>query len=196
MRDEDQSPQEAAPEEETPQAEEARSDEVTELREQLEEALREKGQFRTMAQRSQADLTNYKRRVEDEKAELRRSTNSELLLKMLSVVDDMNRALPHVPDDAVAPGWLEGLHLVQRNVASILHAEGVSKIDAVGKPFDPWESEAVHYQETYDAEDGIVIEVLRHGYKLHDRVLRPAQVIVAKKPEPEVQPETTEEETE
>ncbi len=75
---------------------------------ELEEALREKDQFRAMAQRAQADLINYRRRVEDEREELRRSANTGLILRILTVVDDLERALALVPDDAVSPGWLEG----------------------------------------------------------------------------------------
>ena len=192
MKGERQPPDAPPPEGEERQAPE--NDEVALQREQLEEALREKDQFRTMAQRAQADLANYKRRAAEEIQEVRSAANSRLLLKLLSIVDDLNRAVSLIPDDAVAPGWLEGLQLVQRNIDHILEAEGVSKIEAVGKPFEPWELEAVQYEETPDAEDGRVISVLRDGYKHHDKVLRAAQVIVAKKPEQQDQPENTEEE--
>ena len=192
MKGEGQPPDAPPPEGEERQAQE--NDEVALLGEQLEEALREKDQFRTMAQRAQADLANYKRRAAEEMVEVRSAANSRLLLNLLSIVDDLNRAVSLIPDDAVAPGWLEGVQLVQRNIDHILEAEGVSRIDAVGKPFEPWELEAVQYEETPDAEDGRVISVLRDGYKHHDKVLRAAQVIVAKKPEQQDQPENIEEE--
>ena len=192
MKGEGQPPDTPPPEGEEHQAQE--NDQVALQREQLEEALREKDQFRTMAQRAQADLANYKRRAAEEMVEVRSAANSRLLLNLLSIVDDLNRAVSLIPDDAVVPGWLEGLQLVQRNIDHILEAEGVSKIEAVGKPFEPWELEAVQYEETPDAEDGRVISVLRDGYKHHDKVLRAAQVIVAKKPEQQDQPENTEEE--
>ena len=165
----------------------------TELAE-LEEALREKDQFRALAQRAQADLINYRRRVEDEREELRRSANTGLILRILTVVDDLERALDLVPDDAVAPGWLEGLQLVQRNLHNLLDAEGVTKIEAEGKPFEPWEHEAVLYEETTESEEGLVVKVFRDGYRKHDRIVRPAQVSVAKAPEPQHQAETTQEE--
>ena len=76
----------------------------------------------------------------------------------------------------------------------ILDLEGVSKIEAEGQPFEPWEFEAVQYQETEDAEEGRVIEVVRNGYKRHDKVLRAAQVVVAKRPEPETGHEANEQE--
>ncbi len=165
----------------------------TELAE-LEEALREKDQFRALAQRAQADLINYRRRVEDEREELRRSANTGLILRILTVVDDLERALALVPDDAVAPGWFEGLQLVQRNLQNLLDAEGVTKIEAEGKPFEPWEHESVLYEETTETEEGLVVRVFRDGYRQHDRIVRPAQVSVAKAPEPQHQAETTQEE--
>ena len=169
-------------------------DEVTLMREQLDEALREKNQFRAMAQRAQADLVNYKRRAEEERGELIRNTNAQLLLKTLNIADDLNRALDLAPDGAAAPGWLEGLQLIQRNLDNILKSEGVVKIEASGQPFEPREHEAVFYEETSEGEEGIVISVIRDGYKLHGRVLRAAQVTVSKAPDPESLDPTTQEE--
>ena len=197
MGDEDKSSEASGPEETPAQDEvpEQELDDLTLLRAKLDEALREKDQFRTMAQRGQADLTNYRRRAAEEKDERARTAKSDLLLKVLSVIDDLDRALALIPDDAVAPGWLDGLNLVLRSMNSILDSEGVIKIEAVGQRFEPWEFEAVQYEETHDAEEGQVIKVVRDGYKHHDRVLRAAQVIVANKPEIQEQPETSGEET-
>ena len=192
MHEEEKPPEAPAPGDDAEQAPQEDDDAL--VREELEEALREKEQFRTMAQRSQADLANYKRRASEEMEELRRSAISRLLLKIISVVDDLDRALSLVPEDSVAPGWFEGLQLVGRNMNNVLESEGVSKIEALGQPFSPWELEAVQFEETTDAEEGNVTRVLREGYKHHDRVLRAAQVIVAKKPEPEVKPESNEQE--
>ena len=89
-----------------------------------------------------------------------------------------------LPEDAVAPGWMEGLSLVQRNMGNVLDSEGVTKINALGEPFEPWGHEAVFYQETPDGEEGIVTDVIRNGYKLYDRVIRAAQVVVSKAPTP------------
>ena len=164
------------------------------LREQLEEALREKAQFRAMAQRAQADLINYRRRAAEEREELARTANLQLLLKMLSVADNLNRALETVPGDADASGWLEGVRLVQRSLEHILESEGVTKIETEGQPFDPWEHEAVFSEETPDAQEGLIVRIIRDGYKLHDRVLRAAQVSVSKAPELERQQDTTQQE--
>lgn len=165
-------------------------DEMTLIHEQLDEALREKDQFRSMAQRAQADLINYRKRVTDEQQELRRNANADLIMKFLGVVDDFNRAMSMIPEDAVAPGWIEGLQLVQRNLGQILDSEGVEKIEAMGQPFEPWEHEAVLYQESPDAEEGMVTDVLRDGYKLYDKVIRAAQVIVSRAPDPDESQET------
>ena len=162
----------------------------------LEEALREKDQFRRLAQRSQADLLNYRRRAAAEIEEVRRRASADILLKVTGVVDDLERALGMVPEDAVAPGWLEGLNLVMRKMESVLETSGVQKIEALGRPFEPWQLEAVHYAETAEYEPGVVTEVFREGYMLDDMVLRAAQVVVAKEPEPPAQADTSVAETE
>ena len=157
-------------------------DGVSLMKAEMEEALREKEQFKVMAQRAQADLVNYRRRAADEQIEIRRNTNSTLLLKFLGIVDDIDRAIELMPEDVAGSGWVDGLELIRRNMKSILDSEGVEKIEAKGQRFEPWEHEAVSYQETPDGEDGMVTDVFRDGYKLHDRVLRAAQVVVSKTP--------------
>jgi molecular chaperone GrpE len=169
-------------------------DEAAGIREELEEALREKDQFRTMALRAQADLTNFKRRASEEQLEVRRTANTGLLLKVLSVMDDLERALALVPEDAVAEGWLDGLKLIKRNLDHLLDSEGVRRIDAYGKPFAPWEHEAVTYEEAADCDADTVVRVVREGYTLQNRVLRAAQVVVSKAPVPDSGPETDDQE--
>ncbi len=146
----------------------------------FEDLERERDQYRAMAQRAQADLVNYRRRVEEERQELQRNANAALIVKFLGVVDDFERAISMLPEDAASTGWEEGLLLVKRNLDNLLESEGVSKIEAAGKPFNPWEHEAVHYMEMPNVEDGTITEVFREGYRLHDKVLRASQVIVAK----------------
>ena len=156
--------------------------EIEPLPDPMEDLERERDQFKAMAQRAQADLVNYRRRVDEERQELQRNANANLLTKFLGVVDDFERAIDMLPDDESAAGWREGLMLVKRNLDNLLESESVIKIEAAGKPFDPWEHEAVHYMETQDAEDGTIMQVFREGYRLHDKVLRASQVIVAKAP--------------
>lgn len=148
----------------------------------LEEAEREREQFKSIAARAQADLVNYRRRAEDEKNEIRRSAKSALLTKILSTVDDLDRALTMIPDDESA-GWGEGIELVRRNVVNMLDSEGVTRLDILGKPYDPAYAEALQFRETLDGDEGTVVEVYQEGYMYMGRVLRAAQVVVAKQPE-------------
>ncbi len=168
-------------------------EQVTVLNEQLNEALREKEQFHAMAQRAQADLANYRRRAAEEVQEARQGAAYRILLKVISVIDDMQRAIALVPKDAVVSGWYEGLELVLKKLDQVLESEGVSKIEALGRPFEPWELEGVAYEETTEVAEGIVTKVTREGYKYRDKVLRAAQVVVAKKPAGDINKQANEE---
>ncbi len=148
---------------------------------QLAEANRERDQFRALAQRAQADLANYKRRAADDNRQSLLNSKADILRKFLAVVDDFGRAIDMLPADA-NPAWREGISLVQRNLVSVLESEGVTKIQSAGAPFDPSHHEALAHQETPDIPDGAIALVTREGYLLNDRLLRPAQVIVAKAP--------------
>ena len=160
--------------------------EAAQLQARLEEAERENDQFKSMALRYKADLENYKKRATDEMADLRERANAQLLLKVIGIADDFTRAVNHMPEDAVDISWFQGIQLVQRSMESILHSEGVSRIEAaIGQPFDVYEHEAVFFEPTREVEEGAVVRVVRNGYKLHNRILRAAQVSVAKAPEPE-----------
>ena len=152
---------------------------------QLEEAQREVDQFRNLLQRVQADSVNYKRRVEEEREELQKRANANLVIRLLPVLDDFERALQHIPrDDSLSP-WLAGVELVYRNLKGVLESFGVTQIEALDKTFDPLEHESVFYEVSEDHEEGKVMSVVREGYKLHGRVLRPAQVTVSKRKEEE-----------
>lgn len=172
---------------EEPAEEEAgdQGDSREQLQARLEEAERERSQFKAMAQRAQADLINYRQRVEKEKEEAHRSIVERTMQKLLPVLDDFGLALQHSPASAEEETWLEGIHLIERRLQGLLEAEGVTHIEAKGKPFDPWEHEALFSIETREQEAGTVADVIRPGYKLHDRVLRAAQVAVAQAPEQE-----------
>ena len=133
---------------------------------EIEELVKEKDSYYAMAQRSQADLVNYKKRASEEKEEIRKSTNFFMILKILPIIDDFDRG--------------EGLVLVQRNFINTLESLGVKKIEAKGNEFDPREHEAILYEESKTLSEGIVVNVIRDGYKLKDQVIRPAQVTVSK----------------
>lgn len=132
-------------------------------------------------QRTAADFANYRRRTEEERSAMAQFANAVLIGKLLAVLDDFDRALASVPEDA-HEGWVDGIRLVERKFRTALESEGVTPIEAVGKPFDPNLHEAVVYEETTDYPDNQVIDEVQRGYRLHDRVLRPALVRVANNP--------------
>ena len=156
-------------------------DEVSLLKAQLEEERREAGQFRELLQRVQADSINYRRRVEEEKGELQQRANADLVLRLLPILDDYERAIQHVPDVEELRPWTAGMELVYRNFKSLLESFGVTQIQALGMSFDPVEHEALLHQPSEGNEEGKVVAVVRKGYKLHGRVLRPVQVAVSKR---------------
>jgi len=107
----------------------------------------------------------------------------------LSVLDDFDRALDTVPPDT-HEAWVEGIRLVERKLRGLLESEGVTPIEAVGKPFDPNHHEAVVHEDTAAYPDNTVIDEVQRGYLLHERVLRPALVRVANNPAHPAEPAT------
>ena len=126
-------------------------------------------------QRAQADFINYKRRSEQEKEELSKFANSLLMLNLLPILDDLERALASIPPKLAKLSWVDGVRLIERKLWASLEAQGLSQIKAQGEPFDPKLHEAAMHSK---GKEGIVIEELQKGYKLHDRVIRPAMVVV------------------
>jgi molecular chaperone GrpE len=155
-----------------------------ELRRRIEELESELGEAKSAWQRTAADYANYRRRTDQEREASLGLANESLLRKLLTVVDDFDRALGAMPPELEQQGWAEGIWLVERKLRSLLESEGVTPIEATGKPFDPREHEAIVHQETADAPDETVIDELQKGYRIRDRVLRPSLVAVAKNTNP------------
>jgi molecular chaperone GrpE len=145
--------------------------------ETLRKALVDEGakaeQYLSNWQRAQADFANYKRRTEQEKEVIIKLANAELILNLLSVVDDLERALDHVSGKLATSKWVDGIVLIYRKFVAILEANGVSEIKSLGEQFDPCMHEAAAH---VDGEEGKVVVVIQKGYMLNDRVLRPAMV--------------------
>ena len=157
------------------------------LQAQLDEAEREKSQFKALAQRGQADFANFRKRADEEKLELLGNAKSQVILRILPALDDIERALGQAPaaGSEADSGWLEGFRLIERKLNSILEGEGLQRIESEGLAFNPWEHEIVSYLDVPKRKEGEVLEVTRQGYKMNGKVLRPAQVVVVKKAEVE-----------
>ena len=126
-------------------------------------------------QRAQADFENYRRRSEQEKEEISKFANSVIVLSLLPVLDDLERAFASIPPNLAKLSWVDGMKLIERKLQANLEAQGLSPIKAVGEPFDPNFHEAAMRGK---GEEGIVIEEIQKGYKFRDRVIRPSMVIV------------------
>src|SRR5580698_1470363 len=134
--------------------------------------------------RTTADFDNFKKRVTREKTDAIQFANSSLLEKLLPVMDSFEMALCALQNskDEKSSSLQAGIMMVQSQLKNILAESGLEEIDATGKPFDPTQHEAVSQQETAEVPEGQVIQQVRKGYKIRERLLRPASVIVAKKP--------------
>jgi molecular chaperone GrpE len=126
-------------------------------------------------QRAQADYINFKKRSEQEKEEVKQFGNAMLIVSLLPVLDDLERALASVSAKMAGLTWVDGVRLIYHKLRTILEAQGLSEIKAVGQPFDPKLHEAVLRAP---GEEGIIIEELQKGYKLKERVVRPSMVVV------------------
>ena len=125
--------------------------------------------------RAQADFVNYKRRSELDREENNRFANSVLILNLLPILDDLERALSSVPPRLAKLPWVDGVRLIERKFRAVLEAQGLTPIKARGEPFDPNLHQAMMRGR---GKEGMVVRELQRGYKLHDRVLRPAMVAV------------------
>ena len=151
----------------------------------LAEANEEIARQADAVQRGQADLANVRRRYDEERLTVQRQANSRLLVQLLPIVDELDLAINHLEkdgpalgNDAVSQSWVHGVRLIQRKLAGFLEAQGVARIEALGEPFNPELHEAVGMAQVADADPGCVVEVVRQGYRLHDRVVQAAQVVV------------------
>lgn len=188
-RDPQHQPQPSEAVSEAPETSAPRSpeEELAAARSQLDEMERERGQYKNLAQHVQADFANFRRRVDEERTEVVQQATRRLVSKLLPVTDEFKLAVEHAQKTGAEPQWLEGVQLIYRKLQDILESEGVQRIVPEGQPFDPWEHEALLYQETSEHEEGRILAVIRDGYKLYGRVLRPAQVVVARAPGPKEQ---------
>ena len=154
-------------------------DEIITLQEELSAARIQADEYLDGWQRARADFANYKKRVERERSLAYQNASADIITRYLDVVDDMARALDNRPQEGEGATWADGIELIYRKLLTILENAGVTLMQIEGEPFDPNLHEAISVEDNPDYESGQVIEVLKQGYMLGDRVLRPASVRVA-----------------
>ncbi len=170
-------------------------DQVETLREILNDSRGQTAHNLDLAQRAQAEMANQKRRSDEERITQGKFSNSRLIAKLLPVVEELALAVDHADGqdsgtpasnnasaDSQSPesSWLQGVRLIQRKLSTLLESEGVTEIDSVGAVFNPLEHEALGTAESNEYPPGHIVKTVRQGYRLHDRVIQPAQVIVAR----------------
>jgi len=146
--------------------------------EALEDELED---WKGRAYRTTADLENVRKRFNREREDLRKFGIESLLKDLLPVADNMDRAVTHISDDEEGP-LAEGIRMVLQQLTALLDKHGARPFEAMGEPFDPQYHEAMSQLDRDDVEPGTVIEVYQRGWMLHDRLARPAMVIVARAP--------------
>ncbi|MBM4463226.1 MAG: nucleotide exchange factor GrpE [Chloroflexi bacterium] len=145
------------------------------LKSALEEEEAKAKKYLSNWQRAEADFDNYKKRVEQERSENAKFANMTLVISLLPVLDDFERALRSLSPKLAGLSWVDGLRLIYRKLQATLETQGLTEIKSVGETFDPAVHEAVAQAE---GDEGKVVEELQKGYRLHDRVIRPALVVV------------------
>ncbi len=160
-----ESPQDATPEE-LPEATPGIDEALAAEKKRAEE-------FLASWQRAQADFINYKRRVEQERLDFNSYANANLCNSVLPVVDDLERAIAHIPEEYAKTDWVEGVRLVEKKFKTVLEGQGVKPICALGMAFDPNLHEAIKHEK---GTEGMVIAEYQKGYMINDKLLRPSRV--------------------
>ena len=161
---------ESTPEEETPQTPE----------EKLEQAQAEAAEAHDRFLRASAELENYKKRTQKEMAEFKRFANASLVKEILGVVDNLERAVESSNGTDDKEQLAQGLDLTLKELLKIFKTFHVTPVESLGEKFDPRYHQAMMQEETTDHPGNVVIKELQKGYMIHDRLLRPAMVVVSK----------------
>jgi molecular chaperone GrpE len=156
-------------------SEEPGIDPIEQLTGELAEAKEQAEGYLASWQRTQADFVNYKRRAEQDREEIGKFGNVQLLQTILPALDDLERALESIPEETADDSWVEGIRLIERKLRAGLELQGVRPIAAIGEAFDPNLHQAALHT---NGEEGIVLQEFQKGYVLHDRVIRPSMVVV------------------
>ena len=145
------------------------------LEQELEAEKQKAAEYLASWQRAQADFINYKRRIEQERREFNSYANTNLVLSILPVLDDLERAIGAMPEEIAQSEWGEGIRLVEQKFKTILQGQGVIPMISVGEVFDPNIHEALRQDK---GKEGIILDEFQRGYMMGERVIRPAKVVV------------------
>ncbi|MFC2029137.1 nucleotide exchange factor GrpE [Chloroflexota bacterium] len=161
------------------EGQEGELDELTALRLELDEVRAREAEYLDGWQRARAELSNARKRFQREQQQSYTNAQADILIRLLPIVDDFERAAETLPEDLTGSTWIEGVMLVQRKLCQLLEQAGVTPIDAVGQEFDPFAHEAATHEPSEVVPEGRVIDEMQGGYRLGDRVLRPSMVRVS-----------------
>lgn len=179
--EEQKDPQESVPD----QHQEAQPSPEDEIQARIEEAEREKDQFKKLAQRAQADLVNYRNRVRSEQEALQARTTERVAMRFIEIADQLEKALDADASSGVEQQWVSGVQGIYYNLLNVLKTEGFERFDAAGEEFDPRRHDALLATPTTQHPPNHVISQIAAGYMRNGEVVRPAQVEISSAPEPE-----------
>jgi len=167
---------------EQPNGAEAVIEDIDALRARAEQAERDRDELRDLAQRTRADFENYQKRMQRDLAQERRYAHAPLANGLLPALDNLDRAMAAAKQAGESGPLVQGVAMVQTQLLDLLRRNGITRIEAEGKPFDPNLHQAVMQHPSASVPPGTVLQVLEQGYTIHDRVLRPASVVVSAAP--------------
>ena len=179
-----------------PQQDQQPVSELDTLRQELLATQAREAEYLDGWQRSRAELANARKRFQREQEQAHAGAQADLLVRLLPIVDDLERAFDTLPHNLSGLTWIQGIVLIHRKLQWILEQAGVTSNEAAGKEFDPFVHEAVTHEPSDSVPAGHVVAELQRGYRMGDRVLRPAMVRVSSGPPPATNPETTQPEPE
>ena len=163
---------------------------IEQLKAELEAARAKADEYLAGLQRERAEFANYKRRTAEEREAMLGLAGEDLIRKVLALADDFDLAIEARPPNIATDPWVEGVVAIDRKLRALLESEGVRQIDATtGTPFDPREHEAIANVPGTGRPEGEIVSEIRRGYRLRDRVVRPALVTVAAEPETTADPQ-------
>lgn len=149
---------------------------IADLQKEIEKARASAAEYLDGWQRSIAEFSNYKKRVERDRELVQQTLTGTIVKRYLEIVDDLERALKARPNEGDGANWANGVELIYRKLLNLLDSQDVKPMDALGKPFDPSRHEAIGHMESAVFPSGHIAEVVQNGYLIGDRLLRPALV--------------------